>query len=94
MRNTISPMELLKIKIDGDELTNVPFTSNQADDVEKVACWQHRRIEIRASLFNETLSLQIHHENETVLIFAGKITAPATFECKLADGKKLTLNLT
>jgi len=85
-------MEILKIQVGGEEFSNVPFTSNQTDDVGQEASWQHGGIEIRASLSNETLSLQIHHENKTVLIFAGKITAPVTFECKLADGKKLTLH--
>ena len=90
---TILNIEILKIHIDGDELANVPFASNHPDDVGKDACWQHDEIEIRASLNNETLSLDVNYKRENVLIFIGKIAAPASFIHKLDDGRKLSLAL-
>lgn len=84
-------MELLRVEIDGDKLAHVAFTAVHPDDLGKEACWQNGELEIRASLNNETLSLNVNYKSESVLVFVGKIAAPATFTHKLEDYRKLTL---
>jgi hypothetical protein len=86
-------MENLKICLDVIELACVPVGSISMDDLARDVVWRGEGIEILASVCNETLSLQILCERESVLVFAGKVTGPVTFECKVAEGRKLTLNL-
>ena len=90
---TVLDMKNLNVHIDGDELGNVPFASNHPDDVGRNAYWQHDEIEINSSMNNETLSLHVVFKDEDVLIFVGKVAAPAVFTHKLDDGRKLTLAL-
>ncbi len=86
-------MENLKICLDGIELACVPVGAFSIGELAREVVWRGEGIEILASVCNETLSLQILCEGESVLVFAGKVTAPVTFECKVPEGKKLTLNL-
>jgi len=71
----------------------VAFTADNPDELGKEACLQNGEFKICASLNNETLSLNVNYKSESVLVFVGKIAAPATFTHKLDDGRKLTLAL-
>ena len=88
----IHGMENLKVLLDDMLITSVSLEEDQLNQLAREACWQQHETKVSASLSNETLNLHVVCKGESVLVFVGKVVAPVTFNCKLAESKRLTLS--
>ena len=85
-------MEIMKVQVDDMLMASVPVEEDPAHPLAREAYWQQHATEVRASVSNDTLNLQILCNAQSVLVFAGKVSAPVTFACQIADSKRLTLS--
>jgi hypothetical protein len=88
----IHSMETVNVLLDDMLITSVALEENPSHPLAREACWQQHETKVSASLSNETLNLQVVCKGESVLVFVGRVVAPITFNCKLAESKRLTLS--